>query len=65
LDAEGDPEPKASDACRRRDTVGWEAGQGFRYVSREQHCGTAEPRRVVIDDEGGIAAAPVPPRPPL
>ena len=55
----------ATNPCRRRDTVGWEAGQGFRYVSREQHCGSAEPRRVVIDDDGNIAAAPVRPRPPL
>lgn len=55
----------AMSPCRRRDTVGWEAGQGFRYVSREQDCATTVPRRVMIDDDGGIAAAPVPPRPPL
>ena len=62
---EGARRGPATSPCRRSDTVGWEAGHGFRYVSRAQHCATAEPRRVVIDEEGGLAAAPVPPRPPL
>jgi type 1 glutamine amidotransferase len=51
---EGARRGPATSPCRRRETVGWEAGQGFRYVSRTPHCGTAEPRRVVIDTRAAL-----------
>ena len=51
--------------CPVQAIVGWEAGEGFTYVSREKRCAPAHQQRwVVIDDAGNLSTAADRPRDP-